>query len=160
MTHSYFLRVRWKQFYICELHDTAEQYLSAFSEWQNLALPICWTSIQSRAVSIQLLSPGPSSTSLPLSVPSSRHSTRQTLCSPSSLPRPPVPPLWAHHSTTDLQPLFKTAKEGEMDPVCSELLCRWCVQVMHRSLFPPSLLLFFKTWTFTSRSGTLTSDKN
>lgn len=138
MTHSYFLRVRWKQFYICELHDTTEQYLSAFSGWQNLPLPICWTCLQSRAVSIQFLFPRPTQHQSPTPSPQPA-GTRKT---PSSLPGPPVPPPWAHHSTTDLQPLFKMAKEREMDPVCSELLYHWCVQVMHRPLFHPSLLLF------------------
>lgn len=50
MTHSYFLHIHWKQFHICELHDTTEQNLSAFSGWQNLPLPICWTYLEQSSI--------------------------------------------------------------------------------------------------------------
>lgn len=174
MAHSYFFCIHWKQLYICELHDTTEQYLSAFSGWQNLPLPICWSLFRAEQ--------DPSS-SFPLAHPA-----------PVPHPQPPgsePPPEccfqspWAPLATTTASARhhrpavpFKMAKETELDPICSELL--YCsrageTKTSLSSIFVIVLLgsptsvsaenichskpVIFKTLTFTSCSGTLTSDK-
>ena len=174
MTHSYFLRIHWKQFYICELHDTTEQYASAFSGRQNLPLPVCWSSEQSSIHPV----PFPRSTQHQFPHP---QAPGTLLSAPFHLPGPPQPQPLPHHSVTGLLPLFKMAKGRVMDPTCSELL--YLLLVCASEADPPlppifaivllgsptsvstenichSKTVIFKTLTFTSSSGTLTSDKN
>lgn len=132
MTHSYFLCIHWKQFYICELHDTTEQYLSAFSGWQNLPLPICWTSFraeQDLSSSFPLAHPAPVPHPQP---PGSEHLPE---CSFQS-PRAPL--AAAMVSTQHHRPAvpFKMAKRTELEPVCSELLYCSCAGEKKTSLPP------------------------
>lgn len=132
MTHSYFLCIHWKQFSIRELHDTTEQYLSAFSRWQNLPLPICWTLFraeQDPSSSFPLAHPAPVPHPQP---PGSEHPPEDSLQAP-----------WATGSTQHHRPAipFKMAKDTELDPVCSELLyCSYAGET--KTALPQSLLQF------------------
>lgn len=118
MTHSYFLCIHWKQFYICELLDTTEQYLSAFSGWQNFPLPICWTSFRAEQ--------DPSS-SFPLAHPASvphpqpPGSEHPPEC---SFQPPWAPSATATGSTQHHRPAvpFQMAEGRQLDTMCSGLL--------------------------------------
>lgn len=161
--------------------------LYLWTAWYHWTVPECllWVTklatanlldfIQSRARSIQFLSPGPPSTSLPH--PQSPGSEHPPECSS----QPPWGPLaTATGSTQHHRPAipFKMAKGTELDPICSELLycsCAGETKTSLPSIFAIVLLgsptgasaenichgkpVIFKTLTFTSCSGTLTSDK-